>query len=116
MEQNPKLVFDIADDIVMIGRGRIVSKGTKAELLHEAGTMVRAQDPVRLGQALTAWGLTAHPTGDGALRVEADAAVVGKVALEAGVALIELRAAQGAGLEEMFLELTSATEPQGALT
>ena len=34
----------IADDIVMIGRGRIVSQGPKAELLRTAGTVVRARD------------------------------------------------------------------------
>jgi ABC-2 type transport system ATP-binding protein len=28
----------IADDIVMIGNGRIVSQGTKTDLLHAAGT------------------------------------------------------------------------------
>jgi ABC-2 type transport system ATP-binding protein len=36
------------------------------------------------------------------------------VALESGVALTELRAAEGAGLEEMFLELTSTTQREGA--
>ena len=32
----------IADDIVVIGNGRIVAQGTKAELLAAAGTVVRA--------------------------------------------------------------------------
>jgi ABC-2 type transport system ATP-binding protein len=104
----------IADDIVMIGHGRIVSQGTKAELLHAAGTIVRAVDLPRLEQALKDWGLTAGPTGDGALRTDADAALVGTVAFEAGIALTELRAAEGAGLEEMFLELTSASQREGA--
>jgi ABC-2 type transport system ATP-binding protein len=106
----------IADDIVMIGHGRIVSQGTKTDLLHEAGTIVRADDTVGLELALTEWGLTTHPTGDGSLRTEADAALVGRVALGAGVALTELRAAEGAGLEEMFLELTSATQREGVAT
>ncbi len=35
---------------------------------------------------------------------------VGKAAAAAGVALIELRPAEGAGLEEMFLELTGDTQ------
>ena len=42
----------IADDIVMIGNGRIVSQGTKTELLHAAGTVVRAADLDRLRRAL----------------------------------------------------------------
>jgi ABC-2 type transport system ATP-binding protein len=104
----------IADDIVMIGLGRIVSMGTKTELLHEAGTVVRAADLLALELALTASGLTATPSDGGALHTDADAALVGKVAFDAGIALTELRAATGAGLEEMFLELTAATQREGA--
>jgi ABC-2 type transport system ATP-binding protein len=104
----------IADDIVMIGHGRIVSQGTKAELLHAAGTVVRTADLAHLEKALNARGLATTPSGDGALCTDADATLVGTVALEAGVALTELRAAEGAGLEEMFLELTSATQREGA--
>ena len=103
----------IADDIVMIGHGRIVSRGTKADLLHQAGTIVRAADVTRLERALTEWGLTVAPTGDGALHADADAVLVGTVAFQAGVSLSELRAAEGAGLEEMFLQLTSTTQRDG---
>ena len=104
----------IADDIVMIGLGRIVSMGTKTALLHEAGTVVRAVDLLALELALAASGLTAAPADGGALYTDADAALVGRVALDAGIALTELRAATGAGLEEMFLELTAATQREGA--
>jgi ABC-2 type transport system ATP-binding protein len=104
----------IADDIVMIGLGRIVSMGTKTELLHEAGTVVRADDLLALELALTTHGLTSVPSDGGALRTEANAALVGKIALGAGIALTELRDATGAGLEEMFLELTAATQREGA--
>ncbi|RZT13290.1 ABC-2 type transport system ATP-binding protein [Kribbella sp. VKM Ac-2569] len=104
----------IADDIVMIGHGRIVSQGAKTDLLHAAGTVVRAAHLAGLEQALKDWGLTTSATGDGALHTDADAALVGTVALEAGIALTELRAAEGAGLEEMFLELTSASQREGA--
>ena len=38
----------IADEIVLIGRGRIVSHGTKAELLQGSGTLVRAEDQGQL--------------------------------------------------------------------
>jgi ABC-2 type transport system ATP-binding protein len=104
----------IADDIVMIGLGRIVSLGTKTDLLCEAGTVVRAVDLLALELALTTNGLTTTPSDDGALHADADAAQVGKVAFEAGIALTELRAATGAGLEEMFLELTATTQREGA--
>jgi ABC-2 type transport system ATP-binding protein len=104
----------IADDIVMIGLGRIVSMGTKTALLHEAGTVVCAADLLALELALTASGLTATPHDGGTLHTDADAALVGKVAFEAGIPLTQLRAATGAGLEEMFLELTAATQREGA--
>jgi ABC-2 type transport system ATP-binding protein len=105
----------IADDIVMIGNGRIVSQGTKTELLQAAGTVVRAADLSELERALGAWGITVNASGDGALRTEADPVLVGKVALKAGIALTELRAAEGAGLEEMFLQLTANTQREGAV-
>jgi ABC-2 type transport system ATP-binding protein len=104
----------IADDIVMIGLGRIVSMGAKTDLLHEAGTVVRAADLLALELALTAGGLTVTSADGGALNADADATLVGKVAFDAGIALTELRAATGAGLEEMFLDLTAATQREGA--
>jgi ABC-2 type transport system ATP-binding protein len=104
----------IADDIVVIGNGRIVASGTKTELLQAAGTVVRTPDAAGLARALHAAGVTATPSGDGALRTDADPALVGQVALAAGHALTELRSADGAGLEEMFLELTADTQREGA--
>jgi ABC-2 type transport system ATP-binding protein len=103
----------IADDIVMIGLGRIVSMGTKTDLLHEAGTVVGAVDLLALELALTQSGMTAVPSDGATLRTDAAAALVGQVAFDAGIALTELRAASGAGLEEMFLELTAATQREG---
>ena len=99
----------IADDIVMIGNGRIVSQGSKAELLMGTGTVVRSPDLTTLRAALDAAGLDTATSDHGALRIDADPARVGRVALEAGVALTELRPADG-GLEEMFLQLTADTQ------
>ena len=104
----------IADDIVMIGLGRIVSMGTKADLLHEAGTVVGAVDLLALELALTQRGLTATPSDGGTLHTDTAAALVGQVAFDAGIALTELRAASGAGLEDTFLELTAGTQREGA--
>ncbi len=103
----------IADDIVVIGQGRVVAQGTKHELLEAAGTYVRATDPARLAAALVAAG---HPAeqitglGQQGLRTDASTEQVGEVALAAGIALRELRPADGAGLEEMFLALTADTQ------
>ena len=99
----------IADDIVVIGHGRIVAQGTKQELLAGAGTLVSSADNVQLGAALADAGLTVTPA-DGDLRAEADPDVVGRLALAAGIALTELRGADGASLEELFLDLTAAAQ------
>jgi ABC-2 type transport system ATP-binding protein len=102
----------IADDIVMIGRGRIVSEGSKAELLKGAGTIVRARDTDNLERALRDSGLLPTRTHDGALHADAEPTVVGLVARESGLALTELRTADG-GLEDMFLALTADTQREG---
>lgn len=103
----------IADDIVVIGNGRIVAQGSKAELLHAAGTLVRSHELDDLDRALRESGIAATRIDSDGLRTDANADVVGKVARAAGVALSELRAAESAGLEEMFLELTAETQREG---
>jgi len=100
----------IADDLVVIGHGRIVAQGTKSDLLQAAGTLVRSAAHHELARALGGAGIAWSPGSAGALHVEAAPTVVGEVALAAGVALSELRHADGAGLEEMFLELTAETQ------
>jgi ABC-2 type transport system ATP-binding protein len=109
----------VADDLVVIGGGRIVAHGTKAQLLESAAVQVRTRYPDRLTAALATAGIshtdTGTPTRSGCvpcrtLRVDADAELVGRIAQQAGVALIELRDADGARLEEMFLELTAETQ------
>ena len=110
----------VADDLVVIGNGRIVAQGTKSELLASAGTLVRTRDVPGLSAALAAAGiahsLSAAAGGTEALRVEADAELVGSVALDARIPLLELRAAEGAGLEEMFLELTADDQRETIVT
>jgi len=106
----------IADDIVMIGQGRIVCAGSKSELLQSAGTVVRAADVPALQHALAAAGISTSPAQDGSLRTEADPARVGRAAYDGGVAITELRAADSGGLEEMFLELTADTQRETPAT
>jgi ABC-2 type transport system ATP-binding protein len=99
----------IADDIVVIGNGRIVAGGTKEELLASGGTLARAADPAALARALDAAGMVTS-VADGAIFTDADLPTVGRTAFAAGIALTELRTADGAGLEEMFLELTAESQ------
>jgi ABC-2 type transport system ATP-binding protein len=96
----------VADRIVVIGAGRIVAQGTKDELLPSAGTLVRAGDREALAAALARAGLPSAPGEGGALLVDGTPEDVGRAAADAGVALVELRRADGAGLEELFLRLT----------
>jgi ABC-2 type transport system ATP-binding protein len=98
----------IADDIVMIGRGRIVAEGTPEQLISSTGTFFRAVESAQLIDALAAIGVTANPVGDG-FRTDAEALQVGKVAAAHQITLVELRPADG-GLEDLFLELTADTQ------
>ena len=98
----------IADDIVMIGRGKIVAQGTPESLLSQTGTFFRAVEDTQLLEALAANGISASPVGEGFL-ADAEALQIGKVAAASQITLIELRPADG-GLEDLFLELTADTQ------
>ena len=106
----------IADDLVVIGRGRIVAQGPKEELLAGTGAHVKAADDQRLGQALLDAGFAAHPAQDGGINVEAEPDQVGRVALDSGIALVELRPGANTGLEAMFLQLTEQTQREQPVT
>jgi ABC-2 type transport system ATP-binding protein len=113
----------IADDLVMIGNGRIVAQGAKSDLLASAGSIVRTTDREVVARALVESGITTSSLGEDGLLVQADAEHVGRVAFAAGVPVLELRPADGTGLEDMFLQLTAETqreatphnEPSGAV-
>jgi ABC-2 type transport system ATP-binding protein len=104
----------IADDLVVIGNGKIVASGTKEELLAAAGTLARSASPRDLAHALEQAGIPSTIGGDGSVRTDADPDLVGVVAQDAGIALTELRSAEGAGLEDMFLSLTADNQREGA--
>jgi len=100
----------IADDLVVIGNGRIVAKGGKDDLLRSAGSIVRTADREVVARALVEPGVTTSSVGEDGLLVQADAEHVGRVAFTAGVPVLELRPADGTGLEDMFLQLTAETQ------
>jgi ABC-2 type transport system ATP-binding protein len=97
----------VADRLVVIGGGRVVADGSKEELLAGSGVRVRGLEPEKLEWALTSAGVAATRTPDGALVAQTDAETVGRAAAAAGLVLLELRPADGGGLEQLFLELTT---------
>ena len=96
----------VADELVVIGRGRIVASGTRQQLMSAAGTYVRASDRAALAAALDAAGLSFRAAEAGGYTTPAGTEQVARIVAEAGVVLAELRAG-GGGLEELFLELTA---------
>jgi ABC-2 type transport system ATP-binding protein len=101
-------VAQIADEVVIIHRGRLVAQEPLAVLTaRSAGsTVVRSPEAERLRERLAGEGIEAAPVGDGELRAAAPPERVGEVAAATGIVLHELRA-EGASLEEVFLELTT---------
>ncbi len=101
----------IADEIVMIGQGRIVAQGSTVSMLAQGRANVSSLDNATLAAALSEAGHEVASTSAGLL-VAADTTTIGQVALRAGVVLTGLRAGDAAGLEETYLRLTSGTDRQ----
>ena len=102
-------VEQIADEVVIIHRGRFVAQSTTQELAARAagGVRVRSPDAQRLREVLTREGMRVAEADDGALAVsEGTPERVGELAAANNVVLHEL-AAERATLEEAFLELTA---------
>jgi ABC-2 type transport system ATP-binding protein len=97
----------VADQLVIIGGGKIAARGSRAELLAGAGTQVAAVDADALHAALRAAGLEARRNGDGGFLVDAEPEAVGHAALAGDVVLTRLGPADGAGLEQLFFDLTT---------
>jgi len=107
-------VEQIADEMILIGRGKIVAQGNRASLLASGGaatTVVRSLDNPALEAKLKERGFVVVPDMEG-LRVSADPIEVGKVAALEQVVLTHL-SESSAGLEDLFLELTSETQREG---
>jgi ABC-2 type transport system ATP-binding protein len=100
-------VEQVADDMVLIGNGKIVAAGDKTSLLaaSHTGALVQATDLDALAAALADEGLTTTRVGEG-LAVEGAPVEVGTVAARHGLVLTDLRPA-GGGLESIFFELTA---------
>jgi ABC-2 type transport system ATP-binding protein len=95
----------VADRLLIIGNGEIVAAGSSEELLAGAGVLVRATDADALERALD--GLSYQRIEDGFV-VEAAPEAIGRAALAGQVVLTHLGPSEGAGLEQLFFDLTEA--------
>ena len=103
-----------ADRLIVVGRGRLITGGTVAEVVHGSVTghvRVDTAEPDRLSALLADHGGHTTTQPDGTLAVTGiDARDVGIVAGTAGITLYELTP-RSASLEDAFFELTrDATE------
>ena len=105
-------VEHLADDVVVINRGRLITAGALAQL-QQAGISVRTPSPEPLTRILQAAGGVVDARGNGALLVRGlSTAEIGNHACAAGIALHELAARSGS-LEELFLSWTGNETPAG---
>ncbi|MGA6226590.1 ABC transporter ATP-binding protein [Streptomyces umbrinus] len=99
----------IAEDLIVIGRGRLLSAGPLADFIAQsAGRSVRVQSPqaASLRDLLLGDGVSVSSSRTGVLDVQGlEASEIGERAAAAGLVLHELFV-QEASLEEAFMELT----------
>jgi ABC-2 type transport system ATP-binding protein len=106
----------VADQLVVIGAGRIVARGAKEELLAASGVVVKALDPGALDIVLRRVGADRYEDDQrGRCRAvrRGDDRTGG--AAGAGLVLLELRPAGSGGLEQMFLTLTAGDSVKQAV-
>jgi ABC-2 type transport system ATP-binding protein len=105
-------VAQLADRVVIIHRGRLISHTSLEEIMQraEGGVRVRSPEAERLQGLLTTAGAQVSSASQGELAVrELPMERIGEVAAENRVVLHEL-SSESASLEDVFLELTGADE------
>ena len=102
----------MADNIVVIGKGKLIADTSMANLLAgngNGGIFVRAVGLSKLERLLSSRKITSEKADGGLIVTGATTDVIGKLAFEGGIQLLEL-ATRAASLEEAFLELTADSE------
>jgi ABC-2 type transport system ATP-binding protein len=98
------------DRLVVIRSGQVVADGRLSDLLSTSGLVARATDQPALVAALNDAGMACTREVDGTVSVDTTHGVtaeqVASVAARSGVLLVELRAADRTGLEQLFFALT----------
>jgi ABC-2 type transport system ATP-binding protein len=102
----------MADELVVVGRGRLIASGAVADFVRRAGTavLVRSPDADRLAGLVRGRDGVQVTGGAGELNLTGvSAREIGDLAFEHGIRLHEL-ATRTATLEEAFLEATAGAE------
>jgi ABC-2 type transport system ATP-binding protein len=98
-----------ATHLIVVGQGRLIADASVAELTAAAGgamVRVRTEEAARLRELLAAEGVSVTSTERDLLMVTGlSSRQIGKVAAQAGIALVELTPQQ-VSLEDAFMELT----------
>jgi ABC-2 type transport system ATP-binding protein len=108
----------LADELVVIGRGRLVANGAVADFLAASGlgtVELTSPDLAIMTPVLEERGGTIIGTGESVTVTGLDAATVGDVAHELGARLHQLVTRQ-ASLEEAFLSATGDDEEFRGIT
>lgn len=102
---------EIAQDVVVLNRGRLVAHAPIADLLDRANVTARVvtPEPERLADILTSDELEVERISPDSLRVVARPEVVGTAAAKAGIPLFGLEQEER-NLEDAFFDLTRAVE------
>ena len=106
-------VAQTVDQVLIISRGRLVVETSLERLTARVGGSVRVRSPqlAQLAEALRREQIETTTSNDHALLAHGTTSErVGDVAFAAGVPVHEL-VAEGSSLEDVFLELTSETQP-----
>jgi ABC-2 type transport system ATP-binding protein len=100
----------MADNVVVIGKGKLIADTSIDELLAGSGStvFVRVSSLASMESALKKAGFTYDKEGKGLLVKSAKTDEIGKLAHSSDLAVLELTE-HGASLEQAFLELTEST-------
>lgn len=108
----------MADNIVVIGKGKLIADTSMAELLSNnggSGVFVRSPKLVQLERILNGRKATVSKLDNGLKVSGLTTDQIGKLAFESGVPIYEL-AQHAVSLEDVFLELTAGSEEYVAKT
>ena len=107
------------DHLVVIAGGKVVASGPLDVLLASTALLIRSPEPDALHHMLNHAGIPFGINPDRSVTVDTssgaiDSGRIAQLALDAGVLVTELRAADTGGLEQLFFSLTSGDTPLAA--